>query len=116
LPFGSSITSCGVKVPSAVLAQIVGRAQDLVTRSREEHHCDDPPAAGPELARVLRPGGRVYLDDVRSAPFQDLIAAVAGASLSAGPLPRQALIRVGVPLFPRVVRYILSDAVTPASL
>jgi ubiquinone/menaquinone biosynthesis C-methylase UbiE len=88
---------------------------DLIVSSLSLHHWDDPRAAGPELARVLRPGGRVYLYDFRFAPFQDLIAAAEGTSLSAGPPPRHTLIRVGVPLFPRVVRYVLSSGSTPPS-
>jgi ubiquinone/menaquinone biosynthesis C-methylase UbiE len=88
----------------------------LIVSSFSLHHWDDLRAAGPELARVLRPGGRVYLYDFRSAPFQDLIAAAAGTSLSAGPPPRHTLIRVGVALFPRVVRCILASGVTPPSV
>lgn len=88
---------------------------DLIVSSMSLHHWDDPAAAGPELARVLRPGGRVYLYDFRFAPFEELIAATEGTSLSAGPPPRRTAIRVGVPLFPRVVRYILSSATTPPS-
>jgi ubiquinone/menaquinone biosynthesis C-methylase UbiE len=85
---------------------------DLIVSSLSLHHWDDPRAAGPELARVLRPGGHVYLYDLRRAPFQELIAGAAGTSLSTGPPPRHTLVRVGLPFFPKVVRYVLCRGVT----
>jgi ubiquinone/menaquinone biosynthesis C-methylase UbiE len=87
---------------------------DLIVSSLSLHHWDHPRAAGPELARVLRPGGQVYLYDFQFAPFQDLIAATRGTSLSSGPPPRQTLIRVGVPFFPKVTRCIFSSIATPS--
>lgn len=83
---------------------------DLIVSSLSLHHWDDPRAAGRELARVLRPGGGVYLYDFRFAPFQELIAATEGTRLSGGPPPRRAEIRAGSLFLPRLVRYVLSTA------
>jgi ubiquinone/menaquinone biosynthesis C-methylase UbiE len=81
---------------------------DLIVSSLSLHHWDHPEAAAPELARVLRPGGRVYIFDFRFAPFTELIAAAEGTALAGGAPPRQTLMRTGVPLFPKVVRCVLS--------
>jgi hypothetical protein len=54
----------------------------------------------------------VYLYDLRRAPFQELIAGAAGTSLSTGLPPRHTLVRVGLPFFPKVVRYVLCRGVT----
>jgi ubiquinone/menaquinone biosynthesis C-methylase UbiE len=47
-------------------------AFDLAVTSFSLHHWDDPEAAVPELARVLRPGGRLAVYDFRDAPFDRL--------------------------------------------
>jgi ubiquinone/menaquinone biosynthesis C-methylase UbiE len=85
-------------------------AFDLIVSSLSLHHWDNPRAAAPELARVLRPDGQVYLYDFRFAPFAELIAAADGTSLSSAAAPRPTPIRVGVPFFPRIVRYVMSAA------
>lgn len=48
---------------------------DLVVSSLSLHHWDEPGAAVPELARVLRTGGRLCVYDMRFAPFDALISA-----------------------------------------
>lgn len=48
---------------------------DLVVTSFSLHHWDDPEAAVPELARVLRPGGRLAVYDFHDAPFDQVTGA-----------------------------------------
>lgn len=81
---------------------------DLVVSSLSSHHWDRPEAATLELARVLRPGGRLYIYDIRSAPFDALVDAGRKGGFS-GP-PRRSLIRTGVPLLPRLVRHVMFAA------
>jgi ubiquinone/menaquinone biosynthesis C-methylase UbiE len=74
---------------------------DLVVSSLSMHHWDHPEAAAPELARVLRPGGRIHIYDMRFAPF----AVLAG-------LPdrrtESTAFRTGVPLFPKFTMYVVA--------
>jgi ubiquinone/menaquinone biosynthesis C-methylase UbiE len=82
---------------------------DLIVSSLSLHHWDDPQAAVPELARVLRPGGRLCIYDFRFAPFDELAGTARTNSLfTAGP-PERTLIRTGM-LFPRCVRYVMTSA------
>jgi ubiquinone/menaquinone biosynthesis C-methylase UbiE len=81
------------------------RSFDLVVSSLSLHHWDDPAAAVPELARVLRPGGRLRVYDFRFAPFELLATAARDRSLFTGEPPRRTPIRTGVLLFPRCVRF-----------
>jgi ubiquinone/menaquinone biosynthesis C-methylase UbiE len=72
---------------------------DLIVSSLSLHHWDDPAAARPELARVLRPGGQVVIYDFGFAPIDKLAEA---ARTQRSPLP------TGVPLFPKLTRFVLS--------
>lgn len=74
---------------------------DLVVSSLSMHHWDHPEAAAPELDRVLRPGGRIHIYDMRIAPF----AALAGIP---GRRTESSAFRTGVPLFPRFVKYVVA--------
>lgn len=74
---------------------------DLVVSTLSVHHWDDLAAAGPELDRVLRPGGEIRVYDLRSSPFTELAGAVPGRPVQAGPtrfrispLPRPTLFRM----------------------
>jgi ubiquinone/menaquinone biosynthesis C-methylase UbiE len=80
---------------------------DLVVSSLSLHHWDHPEAAAPELARVLRPGGRIQIYDFPFAPFDKLTDAAHGRSLAGAEPPRRTPIRTGVP-FLRCVRYTMS--------
>jgi len=80
---------------------------DLIVSSLSLHHWDEPAAAVPELARLLRPGGRLHIYDVRLAPFEEVSTAARDVPRFAGSEPRQAPIRTGVPVFRTLVRYVL---------
>ncbi|WP_157930465.1 class I SAM-dependent methyltransferase [Glycomyces xiaoerkulensis] len=45
---------------------------DVVVSSYSSHHWDDPAAGAAEIARVLRPGGRLLVYDFDRAPFDEL--------------------------------------------
>jgi ubiquinone/menaquinone biosynthesis C-methylase UbiE len=45
---------------------------DLIVSSASLHHWEHPENAAPQLARVLRPGGRVCIYDFPTAPFEAL--------------------------------------------
>ncbi|HEY2956691.1 MAG TPA: class I SAM-dependent methyltransferase [Actinomycetota bacterium] len=65
-------------------------AFDLVVSTLSMHHWADVEAAAGELARVLRPGGRLWIYDFRSAPGGRLAEAVAAVPAFAGrPLERE---------------------------
>ena len=81
---------------------------DLIVSSLSLHHWDNPEAAVPELARVLRPGGRVQIYDFPFAPFERLTKAAAQAgSVLSGRSPRVPL-RTGVAFLP-CERYVMSS-------
>lgn len=83
---------------------------DLVVTSFSLHHWADPAAAPPELARVLRPGGRLYVYDFRHAPFETLAESARAKSLFTGQAMRRTTIHTGVPYFPRCVRHVMTVA------
>ena len=74
-------------------------AFDLVVSSLSLHHWDRPAEAGRELARVLKPGGRICIYDVPAAPFDDL--AVDGVRLERTQLD------IRIPFMPRLVRVVV---------
>jgi len=78
---------------------------DLVVSSLSLHHWSDPAAAVPELARVLRPGGRVIIYDVRAAPFPALVTAARGLFAGAAQL---GVVRLGWLPFVRLRRLVLT--------
>jgi ubiquinone/menaquinone biosynthesis C-methylase UbiE len=82
-------------------------AFDVVVSSISLHHWDDVAAAAPELARVLRPGGRVHIYDFPFAPVEELGAAAWTRSVLCGQPPERTPFRTGVP-FLRYVRYVLT--------
>ncbi|WP_194163490.1 class I SAM-dependent methyltransferase [Mycolicibacterium sp. P1-5] len=75
-------------------------AFDLVVTSFSSHHWDDPAAAIPELARVLRPGGRLYIYDFGFAPFGIITETARSQGLFESNPVRSTQIRTGA-LFPR---------------
>lgn len=80
---------------------------DLVVTSLSLHHWDDVEGAVPELARVLRPGGRLYVYDFAAAPFGDLVAAAGARELFTGGPPRRTTIRTGVIHPRRCIRHVM---------
>ena len=82
------------------------RSFDLIVSSLSLHHWDHPEAAVPELARILRPGGRVYIYDFPFAPFDKLADAARTRSVLNAHPPERTPIRTGV-LFLPCVRYVV---------
>lgn len=80
---------------------------DVIVTTYSLHHWDDPAGAVPELARVLRPGGRLYAYDFGHAPFDVLTDAARERGVFPGPV-RRTQIRTGVPFFNRCVRQIMT--------
>jgi ubiquinone/menaquinone biosynthesis C-methylase UbiE len=103
-PFGARASA---SVGNAAELPFPDDSFDLVVSSLSLHHWDDPESAAPELARVLRPGGHVYIYDFPFAPFARLTDAAHRLSVLNGQPPRQTPIRTGV-AFLRCVRYVLS--------
>lgn len=104
-PFGARATATVGDVTALPLAD---RSFDLIVSSFSMHHWDDPAAAVPELARVLRPGGRVCIYDFGFAPFDTLTAAARASSVLIGSSPQRTLVRTGFPLVPRCTRLLMS--------
>jgi ubiquinone/menaquinone biosynthesis C-methylase UbiE len=102
-PFGDRASA---RVGDVTSLPFPDRSFDLIVSSLSLHHWDDPEAAVPELARVLRPGGRLHIYDFPFAPFDTLADAARTRSVLNGEAPQRTRIRTGVP-FLRCVRYVL---------
>jgi ubiquinone/menaquinone biosynthesis C-methylase UbiE len=102
-PFGDRASA---RVGDVTSLPFPDRSFDLIVSSLSLHHWDDPEAAVPELARVLRPGGRLHIYDFPFAPFDTLADAARTRSVLNGGAPQRTRIRTGVP-FLRCVRYVL---------
>jgi ubiquinone/menaquinone biosynthesis C-methylase UbiE len=77
---------------------------DTIVTSYSMHHWDHPAEAVPELARVLRAGGRLYVYDFGFAPFDVLTDTARERGVFTGRPVRNTKIRTGVPLLSRCVR------------
>jgi ubiquinone/menaquinone biosynthesis C-methylase UbiE len=104
-PFGDR--ACA-RVADVTSLPFPDRSFDLIVSSLSLHHWDDPEAAVPELARVLRPEGRLYIYDFPFAPFEKLAGAARSRSILNGRSPQRTPIRTGVP-FLRCMRYVMSS-------
>ena len=80
---------------------------DVIVTSLSSHHWDDPVSAVPELARVLRPGGRFIDYDLRFAPFGIITETASARELFDGKAVVQPF-ATGIPLFPNVKRLVLN--------
>jgi ubiquinone/menaquinone biosynthesis C-methylase UbiE len=89
--------------------QMPDRSFDLVVSSFSLHHWDQPESAVPELARVLRPGGRLRIYDFQYAPFHILIDTAAAQSLFTAEAPQRTEIRTGMPFFRHCARLVMSQ-------
>jgi ubiquinone/menaquinone biosynthesis C-methylase UbiE len=104
-PFGERASA---RVGDVTSLPFPDRSFDLIVSSLSLHHWDHPEAAVPELARILRPGGRVYIYDFPFAPFDKLADAARTRSVLNARSPERTPIRTGVP-FLRCVRYVMSS-------
>jgi len=101
-------TRATVRVADVTALPYPDRSFDLVVSSLSLHHWDHPEQAVPELARVLRPGGRLCIYDFPFAPF-DALAGLGSA------VPERTRFRTGVPLLPRCVRYVVAVSTDPGA-
>lgn len=85
---------------------------DLIVITFSLHHWDDVDAAVPELARVLRPGGQLYVYDFQRAPFGALDAAAETRRLFTARPIRHSVIRTGQPHLRACVRHVMSGDAT----
>ncbi len=104
-PFGERVTAV---VGDVADLPFPDDSFDLITTSLSLHHWDDIGAAAPELARVLRPGGRLIVYDFPFAPFDELARAAADRALFTARPPERSTVRTGIP-FVTAVRFVLSN-------
>jgi ubiquinone/menaquinone biosynthesis C-methylase UbiE len=83
---------------------------DVVVTSFSAHHWDHPAAAIPELDRVLRRGGNLYVYDFSHGPFRILTDTARERGLFAGRPVRYTEIHTGVPLLRRCIRLSMTTA------
>jgi ubiquinone/menaquinone biosynthesis C-methylase UbiE len=83
---------------------------DLVVSTLSSHHWDHPEAAIGELARVIKPGGRVEVYDVRIAPFDVLEAEARRRRLFTGAPPSSTPFRTRPSIFPNYRKLVLTAA------
>lgn len=81
---------------------------DLIVTSFSLHHWDDVEAAVPELARVVRAGGRLCVYDVRRAPFEALDTAARKNDVFAGQPVQHTVIRTGQLHLRHCIRHVMS--------
>jgi len=98
----------GARVGDVTSLPFPDRSFDLIVSSLSLHHWDHPEAAAPELARILRPAGQVYIYDFPFAPFDKLADTAQAQSVLNGRPPERTPIRTGV-LFLPCVRYVMSS-------
>jgi ubiquinone/menaquinone biosynthesis C-methylase UbiE len=97
-----------VRVGDAATLPFPDGTFDLIVSSISLHHWDDVASAAPELARVLRPRGRVHIYDFPFAPFDEFAGAARARSVLAGQPPQRTPFRTGIP-FLRYVRFVMSS-------
>lgn len=83
---------------------------DLVVTTFSLHHWDDVASAVPELARVLRPGGALYVYDFQRAPFDALDTAARTKSVFTQGPAHHGVIHTGRPPIRRCVRHVMISA------
>jgi ubiquinone/menaquinone biosynthesis C-methylase UbiE len=103
--FGERVS---VRVGDVVDLPFPDDAFDVVVTSLSMHHWDRPADAVPELARVLRPGGRLFVYDLGHAPFDVLTDTARERGLLRGRPVRPTTIRTGVPILSRCVRQVMT--------
>lgn len=109
-PYGARVLA---RLGSAADLPFPDDSFDLIVSSFSLHHWADPAAAAPELARVLAPGGRLYVYDFVWAPFATLVNSAREQSVLTGRPHRRTLIRVGGLAglaVPRAARHVMSKA------
>ena len=97
--FGDRVSA---RVANVVDLPFADGSFDVITTSLSSHHWDDPASAVPELARVLRPGGRFYDYDLPFAPFDVLADTARERGVLTGEPLRRGKFHNGVPLLPCV--------------